>query len=262
MYIAYYDEAGDDGIPGSSPVFVLTSLYVHHTNWKDIYNKIYQFRKQLKTDFNIPVKQEFHTKYFALNKKPYRAMNLTDSDRVLVMDLFCKFLASLEIKVVNTIIDKANVGQNKDYDVLEKALTYSIQRIENDLNKQSPIEKFLTITDEGRVGKMQQVTRKIQQFNYIPSKYGFNSYRNEIKLLIEDPLPKNSKESYWIQICDLISFIVYNFYLDNNLKVKLHNRMPNIINSSKLVQWMNELKPILNLKASNKNQFGLVVYPN
>lgn len=31
MYIAYYDESGDDGFPAySSPLFVLTALYPEH----------------------------------------------------------------------------------------------------------------------------------------------------------------------------------------------------------------------------------------
>lgn len=108
---------------------------------------------------------------------------------------------------------------------------------------------------------MRQTTRKVQQFNYILSKFNFDSYRQEIKLMIEDPLPKNSKESYWIQICDLISFITYNHYLVEYTNAKLHNRMPKEITASKLKEWMESIKPALNLKASGKNEFGLVIYP-
>ena len=44
MFIAYYDESGDDGYPNySSPLFVLTSLYLHYLNWKDTFHKIFQF---------------------------------------------------------------------------------------------------------------------------------------------------------------------------------------------------------------------------
>jgi len=38
MFIAYYDKSGDDGyLKYSSPIFVLTSLYLYYLNWKDIY---------------------------------------------------------------------------------------------------------------------------------------------------------------------------------------------------------------------------------
>jgi len=49
LYIAYYDEAGDDGDPKySSPLFVLTAVYLHYSCWKDVFENIRQFRKKLK----------------------------------------------------------------------------------------------------------------------------------------------------------------------------------------------------------------------
>ena len=72
MYIAYYDETGDDGYPKySSPIFILTAVYTHYLDWKQAYEHIQNFRRQLKKDFNFPVKTELHTKYFLLNKNPY-----------------------------------------------------------------------------------------------------------------------------------------------------------------------------------------------
>jgi len=207
MFVAYYDESGDDGFPNySSPIFVLSALYLYYLNWKEIYEEIYLFRKQLTKDFGLPVKTEFHTKYFLLNKSPYREMNISDSDRILIMDLFCELISDLDLSIVNVVINKKIIS-SQNYEVLDKSLTYSIQRIENDLNKIDPAKKFILITDSGRVGKMRKTTRKIQKFNYIPSKFESVSYRKEIKSLIEDPLPKDSKESYFIQISDLIAYI-------------------------------------------------------
>jgi len=55
LYIAYYDEAGDDGYPKySSPLFVLSAVYLHYSCWKDVFENIRQFRKMLKKDYNIP----------------------------------------------------------------------------------------------------------------------------------------------------------------------------------------------------------------
>ncbi len=261
MFIAYYDESGDDGYPYySSPIFVLTSIYLYYLNWKEIYKNIRNFRHQLNADFGIPVKMEIHTKYLLLNKNPYRKLNFSDDDRILIIDLFCDLISSLEIKIVNVVINKTTI-QSPGYKVLDRALTYSIQRIENDLNKIDPAKKFLIITDEGRVGKMKYTTRKIQRLNFIPSKYSTNVYRQEILSLIEDPLPKNSKESYFIQLSDLVAYIVYLYSILNLKTGNFSNRLPDKVNENKIIEWMEKLEGSLNLEASSSDKYGVVCYP-
>jgi len=261
MYIAYYDEAGDDGFPRySSPLFVLSALYLHYLNWKRAFDTIQMFRRQLKNDFNIPIKWEIHTRSLLLNKNPYREIGLSNNDRICVIDLFCDLASQLDIKVVNIAINKTII-RKQDYRVLDRALTYSVQRIENDLKRIDPTGRFLIITDDGRVGKMRNTTRRIQKINFIPSRYGPEGYRQEIESLIEDPLPKNSKESYFIQLADTISYIVY-LYVAHICNIShSNNRMPEEINKEKVIEWMQKLKGCLNVAASGENEYGVVCYP-
>lgn len=261
MYIAYYDETGDDGYPAfSSPIFVLTAVYTHYLDWKQAYKHIQDFRRQLKADFNFPVKTELHTKYFLLNKKPYRAFNLSEDDRILITDLYCKLIAELDIKIINILINKKKVTVPK-YSVLDKALTYSVQRIENDLKKIDPSKRFMIITDPGREGKMRKTTRKIQRINFIPSKFNPESYRQEIKSLIEDPLPKESRESYFIQFADLVSYIVYLYGMKEILGEEFPSRMPCGVDIAKVKNWLDTMKDSFNLQASGDNEYGIVVSP-
>ena len=261
MYIAYYDESGDDGYPKySSPLFVLSAIYLHYLNWKDIFKILSEFRRQLKKDFNLPMKMEFHTKHFILNKNPYRKLQISDDDRLLIIKLFCELISNLDISIINVVINKKNI-LSQDYNVLDNALKYSIQRIENDLNKIDPSKKFMIITDQGRIGKMRMTARKIQKINFIPSKYNSKPYRQEIKSLIEDPLEKNSKESYFIQLVDLVAFIIY-IYSVNKLNVgKVSNRMPKNASMKYVIGLMERLKGSLNLNASKSEPYGVVYYP-
>ncbi len=261
MFIAYYDESGDDGFPQySSPLFVLSALYMHYQNWKDNYELIRQLRQRLSTNYGLPVKIELHTKSLILNKNPYRQLNLSDKQRIEIIEQFCETVGYLKLKVVNVVIDKTKVRAAK-YDVLDTALTYSVQRIENDLEKIDPANKFLIVTDEGRVGKMRTTTRKIQRINFIQSKFGTGTYRKEIKSLIEDPLPKESRESYFIQLADLVATIVYWYKLAESGAGNFHNRMPQEIDKDKLKDWMERIKPSLNLAASVSDSYGIVCYP-
>ena len=261
MFVAYYDEAGDDGYPQfSSPLFVLTAVYMHYQNWKDNYELIRQLRQRLHTAYGIPIKIELHTKSLLLNKKPYRALNLSKDQRLEIIEQFCDTVGYAKLKIVNTVINKTRIQTGK-YDILDTCLTYSVQRIENDLERIDPANKFLIITDEGRVGKMRMTTRKIQKINFIQSKFGTGSYRKEIKSLIEDPLPKESKESHFIQIADLIATVVYLHKLVETKAGPLHNRMPPEVTPDKLKDWLERMKPNLNLKASPSDTYRIVCYP-
>jgi hypothetical protein len=68
---------------------------------------------------------------------------------------------------VTTAVIKPWIKQS-NFDVLDKALSYSINRIEKDLSICQK-NRFLIITDEGRVAKMRTTTRRMQKVNYIPS---------------------------------------------------------------------------------------------
>src|SRR4030067_762038 len=126
MQIAYLDEAGDDGYPNfSSPLFVLSGLYLHYLNWQPVYERLLDFRRALKIAHNLPVKWEFHTKDFVLNKKPYRALAIPDDDRSDIIDQFCDLAGNLDIKVVNVAIRKSLIS-NPKYQVLRTALKFLV----------------------------------------------------------------------------------------------------------------------------------------
>lgn len=262
MRITYYDESGDDGFPlYSSPLFVLTGIYLHYMAWKGAYAAIRDFRSELRKRFGLPVKWEIHTSHLLLNKKPYDAMQLSVDERIRIIELCCELIASLDLKIVNVVIVKSRI-QNPDYRVLDTALTYSVQRIENDLRPAlHPENQFMIVTDSGRVGKMRKTTRKIQRYNPIPSKFGPTTYRREIQSLIEDPLPKDSKESYFIQLADLVAYVVYLYAVTETGVGTFAKRMPPEVTPERVKLWLETLKPSLNLEASQSDPYGIVFYP-
>lgn len=263
MKICYYDESGDDGFPSySSPLFVLCGIYFDHLDWKDLHEKIVNLRKELKTDFNFPVKIELHTKQFLLDKDPYRNLDFSSSDRIDVITRFCEFIGSLDVKISNILINKT-VIKKQDYDVMNTSLKYSVQRIENDIDpKNNPDIKFMIITDEGRVGKMRKTTRAIQRVNYIPSRFAATPLKKEIESLIEDPLPKDSKESYFIQMADLVAYLVYLYGMKHTQTGDFPNRLKKLVDDKQLREWLELLKPSFNLKAAPSNEFGVKIHPN
>ncbi len=262
MFISYFDESGDDGYPVySSELFVLSCLYMHETHWKENLQIVQAFRKHLKITFGFPVKEEFHSKEFVTDKNPYHGKYSANVRREILFQ-FAHLIPTLNLKMISVVIDKKNIGR-PTYDVLKNALTYAVQRIENDLSHGLAAERFLIISDEGRLPKMRETTRRLQKINYIPSQFTRSSYRKEIQNLIEDPLPKDSKESYFIQLTDLLAFIV-SLYAKQNLckeKISWGKRILNVIDYGDEILLMEIMKSALNLKASKSNPYGIVYYP-
>lgn len=261
MFISYFDESGDDGYPVySSELFVLTSVYLHYTKWKESYAAIHSFRQQLKTRYDFPVKLEFHTKEFITDKDPYHGKYAPEERRSIVFD-FCRFVSTLDVKIIVVVIDKKRIRRPK-YNVLRNALTYNIQRIENDLRRPEYDGRFMIIADEGRIKKMRETARALQRYNYITSKIDGVPYRREIERLIEDPLPKSSSESYFIQIADMVSFLV-SLFVKQNLsipKLPWGKRIRSVLSYPDAVALLDILKPRFNLRAS-PNPYGIVYYP-
>ena len=259
-YIAYFDETGDDGVTtSSSEQFVLTSLYMSAENWQSNFDHIRECRRKLKDQFGFHVSEEFHTKHLLSDKDPYRKYSWTAGQRQLIVKEMVMGVAGLRAQVINVIIDKTHF-KDQNYHVLENALKYNIQRIENDSRGQW---NYLIITDKGRLAPMRSTARAIRAFNPIQSKFSYEYTNQPISNLIEDILEKDSAESYFIQACDLISYIVHLYYKTHYKKQVLPKRVGRTIDDEFVGRAMATLKDrgLLNLKANSNNTYGLVVYP-
>jgi hypothetical protein len=259
MYMAYADESGDDGRNGS-PLFILTTIYFHHTFWKSNYEIIRMFRKRIRDQYGFLQSYEFHAERFINDKKPFHGL-FTNQQRKEILYEFFRLIPTLKVRIINSAINKAKISYG-NYPILENALKYNIQRIENDLNTFISKPKFIMITDEGRLPSMRKTARKIQRVNYLKSHFG-GSYRKEIENLIEDILPKESSQSPFIQIADAVSYIV-NLYIKRNIchpQLGWAGRTLNVLEYSDEVELLNTIKGKLNLSANPSNEFGIVCYP-
>lgn len=261
MHIAYYDEAGDDGFPRySSPLFVLTTCYLHYLNWKQTFETIREFRRNLKTTYGFPLKIELHTRPLLLNKEPYCQLSLSDQQRVDILTAVCDLIGQLQIRILNVVIVKPKITRS-DYVVLDTAFKYSIQRLENDLDPtRNPENRFLIITDPGRLGVMRQTARRVQRINYIPSRFDPQSYRRDIQGMIEDPLPKDSKESFFIQLSDVVSYIVYLYGLNQTSVATPPKRLPTQVTTAQVTDWLDRMLPSLNTAAA-PDPYGVKFHP-
>jgi len=257
--IVYFDESGDDGVnTASSKQFILTSLYMKAECWQHNYDVIQKCRKELKEKYGFHSTVEIHASDFLTDKLPYREYQWSFLQRRALLQDYVQCIAQLEAKNINVIIDKTAIT-TQDYPVLENALKYNIQRIDND---SGGTWNYLIITDKGRIKPMKATARAIRRFNPVPSMFSGESQNLPNKNLIEDILEKDSKESHFIQVCDFISYFVNLYYNLFFRKSVLPNRVANVIEKDFVLFVLDELKKgIFNLKASSFHEYGFVIYP-
>lgn len=261
MHLVYYDESGDDGFPAfASHLFVLSAVYCPALDWRENFDIIAGFKRQLAKDFNFPFGLEIHTRELLLNKKPYAPLRLSGTERTEIVCRFCQVAAQLSLRAISTVVVKPWI-KKADFPVLDRALSYSVNRIETDLHG-SAANRFVIITDDGRVAKMRSTTRRMQKINYVPSKFEATYYQRNIRHLIEDPLPKDSKESYFIQLADMLAFLFYAHTAHETGLASLPHRAPPELNLALIIRCLDTLSPMLNLKASTNYPYGLVLIPS
>ena len=69
VYICYFDESGDPGVPSStlnSPTnwFVLGCVLMRDTDWRDALDATIDLRRTLKTKYGLPVRGELKGSHF------------------------------------------------------------------------------------------------------------------------------------------------------------------------------------------------------
>lgn len=259
-YIAYFDETGDDGNnTNSSDTFLLTSIYMPMNSWQRNYDIMAELRRKLKQKYNFFTKEEMHTKHFLADKDPYRKYKWTLIQRQEILKEFTLAICKLDISIINVMIDKRKI-KRPDYKVLENALKYNIQRIENDSNGKW---NYVIIIDKGRISPMRKTARGIRAYNPIHSKFSPEIKNQPIKSLIEDILEKDSKESHFIQICDFISYFTHLYQKCCVEKNPLPNRIANCIDEKFIGSVMQTLKihGKINLNSNKSSAYGIVKYP-
>lgn len=249
MYLMYVDESGDPG-PAGTPYFVLSSLVVHDSQWRNFANYMLAFRKTLRATYRLPIRAEIHAKDY-IRSPPIP--NMPTRDRIAILGDFLDEIARQPyVSITNVLVGKA--GKPAGYDVFDVAWRTLFQRFENTLlagnfpgGHQNDFGLVFTDATSGK--KLAKIMRRMNVHNPIPNQPHYGpGYRNmPITRVIEDPHSKDSKDSYFIQAVDVCAYFVTQKYAPNRA-IQRHNAS----------QYITKLTPVLNLAARPRHPLGIV----
>lgn len=255
MYLMYVDESGDSGLIGSpTRYFVLTAMVIHELHWHSALDDLIKFRHHLRNTKNLSLKDEIHAAHFI--SKPGALVHIKRNDRLDILKQCIDWASRRkDISITTVVVDKSN--KNNNVDVFENAWEALIQRFQNTMrNNNFPIheskntkslEMGIVLPDNTDGQKLQKLVRKMRVYNPIPNK-GATGFRNlPIDLIIEDPLMKDSSNSFLIQMVDVYAYFAKQLYEPNSYLKKKGGH-----------HFYERLGVALNRKASNKHHLGIV----
>jgi hypothetical protein len=257
MYIMYVDESGDNGMPkdGSpSRYYCLSGVVVHEIYWQKTINELLAFRKSLRTQFGIPIDTEIHSQMIAKPGKSHPSFQcLKRHQRLEVMRLFANKISGLsEIRIINIVVDKQNKVKSSD-EVFRWAWYSLFQRFENTIRMKNFIgppdheERGIVFPDSTDGARLRRFLTDMRKNNHIkfPVIGGLRTINDPIQVLIEDPVMRDSRVSYLIQVADCAAFLL-----------KQHIDPSSYMRTSGGKAYFKRLEPVFCKEASRKDAEG------
>ena len=248
----YVDESGDVGLNNSpTSYFVLSAIVVHELRWKETLINLVEFRRMLRDTKGLKLREEIHCT--ELINRPGELKRIKRNDRLDIIKKCIDWLnAQQELNIFSIVVNK----QNRKDDVFEMAWNALTMRFENTIRHnnfsgpRNPDDRGIILSDNTEGEKLRKLIRKMRHFNFIPNPKDFFSEgaRNmKLEYVIEDPVFRDSKNSFLHQMNDVLAYCVRQRYEPNAYMKKKggHN-------------FYKRLENVVVKKVTSKNEYGIV----
>ncbi len=240
MYLAYIDDSRDERL------CVFSALLIPDYQWRNCFGVIKNLRKNLKQSDGISIHSEFHAWKFVSGRGNLGANKIIGKWRRA--QIFKQTLNTISTMPDAKLINVCLSADKEDW---------AFERLLNRINRnmQSCNSRALLICDQGKDAIYTRLCRKMGVYNPIPSMYGgwndggANSFSKNIPIekIIEDPIFKDSKKSYFVQLADFCAYSLLR--REHQIASK---------NAYGLHKAFNELIPICVKEANKKDPLGIV----
>lgn len=208
MILAYVDDSGDDG-PAGSMTYTLGCVLVKAEDWPRIFDDLLAFRRQMKALFGIPINAEVKANHIIRNKGAFKSLALSERARKRLYQLAMRYQRNLGTRTFAVVIDKAKLAARGDTrNPREIAWEYLLQRLER-LSTKSGNTPIMVIHDEGEALTIRKLMRKARRIGTAGSAFGTGSLKRPATYLIDDPVPRDSKHSFFVQLADLNAYAAF-----------------------------------------------------
>ena len=258
----YVDESGDNGLPAQgSPTryFCLSGLVVHELRWREVLSQLMQFRRWVRQRYRVQLEDELH--HAEMVGKPKKLsksiLAIQKHQRLAIIRNHSDALARIpDLSVINVVVDKSTGKLLDKEDVFRGAWYRLFQRFENTIQYRNfpgpanPSERGIVFPDQTDGERLRRYMNKMRVNNPIKlvgNSGAYNVDNRPIVSIIEDPILRESHQSYFVQAADLCAFLLKQS-LEPSGFMKKHGGSA----------YFNRLEPILCKAASRSDPLGIV----
>jgi hypothetical protein len=196
LHLVYIDDSRDEA------GCVFSALAIPADQWRNAFQKVRKFRRELKNSDGIFVYKEFHAWKFVSGRGEFADRTITKGRRCQIF----KDTLTLVAELPGARLFNAVFWAKEDEEAFE--------RLVNRINRtmQAWDSRAILICDEGKECAYTRLYRRMCVYNPIPSRYGVWPDTGEplknipIEYIIEDPFFKKSHQSYFIQLVDFCAY--------------------------------------------------------
>ena len=196
MHLIYIDDSRDESL------CVFSALAIPADEWRNAFDQVRQFRRELRKSDGIHVHVEFHAWKFVSGRGRI-------ADQVVAKGRRCQIFKETLARVAalpGARLFNAVFPAKEDEPAFERLL--------NRVNRtmQAWDSRAILICDEGKEAAYTRLTRRMGVYNPIPSRFGLwpdtgTATKNmPIDRILEDPFFKDSQQSYFIQLVDFCAY--------------------------------------------------------
>jgi hypothetical protein len=208
VYVAYVDESGDDGVKrGSSLTYALGCVVVESPAWASTFDGFIMFRRYVAANFGVPVRSEIKANYLIRNAGPLRNRPLSERARFKLYRAHMRVQDTLGMKAFAVVINKGDAqnrlgGRRVGSEV---AWDFLLQRLERSFRT----SEVLVVHDEGDPVTIRKRVRKARRAGTAGSAFGTGMLNVPFRNLLDDPVSRDSRQSYFLQLADLNAYAAF-----------------------------------------------------
>ena len=210
MWFAYLDESKEN-----NSTYIYSALIMRGEAWPKAFAAVKEFRKELRKSKGIYLAQEMHAWKFVAGKGQISDRPIGKIERAEIFGSTLDFIASCKFFRLFSSINSNEL--------------YAFERLINRINRTADKfnEHVVLFCDSGQEVEFTRRIRRMRVVNHISSNLGQWSGTSSttknipIHRFVEDPVFKDSKDSYFIQLVDFCSYALLRMERPIETKTKL-----------------------------------------